>query len=1076
MRRTLLIFLFLLLATTVAATTRIPACSGGIDCTVGFPPAIDSDCDGNADSEDNCDFTCNPNQEDTNNNGIGDACEETTPGTPNYVVTKTASRSSLTGSGSVDYTITVSNTATSSAQVRLDDTLTIPAGWQATVSNTHVSAQDGVTVSGTSATTVVGPYTINGLTSTRGTVEITYRVTYTAGASAANGTARNVASLTSGPRDVATVTLQRTSTPPGGLCQGTNCAVGYPPSLDSDCDGNADSEDNCDFTCNPNQEDTNNNGIGDVCDSTNAYSIQKTANPGPYRDGDLVTYTIQIFANSDTSGGTVRYTDSFTTSSTIGSNGAYVTFVAGSQQITNINSQTTVSGTVDGNGITINNLRSSQGPITVTYQGRVSTPTLFSGSGTVTNTARLSTGATASASVTILPATTGGTVALTKSVSNAQPANGEIITYTITVRNTGSTNIQQVVVTDSIGEGFGVLTGTRGGDVIFQGTETVTGTVSGTAYNQSYQGSVATRSGITLFSIPGNAVVTIRYQARVDTTTLGPRVSSAVFNTARAAGQSATARLTLVGVVIPPAGANTPPLIAPISNQVQTCGIGFAPIDLDDFIRDAQSPNTELIVSVDGNRLLQATVDPNTHVLTVRDPTGVLDNVRETLRITVRDPQGLTATRSITYSVVRTTFGKPVVSGIPDQIIRKGKDFDSFDLDSYTQIGGTPLANRTVDYYVTGSTIFDVTISDENIVNIEYDNDIFKFADVDQISEELTFTMRGCSEAFDKAVFTVVRDYPGPDEVYQDGTNRKTCVLVPAPGVMIKDTDCDGVPDGDDNCVDVKNPDQRDSNRDGIGDACDVTISCEPQVATGLDTGKAITVQMEVENNMPVEATTIRYTAAIEKLGVRDSRTTTAPVNGELGEATLRLRLPSCAPAGNYQLTCSVQVAGHTTTSQRSLRIEPSSLCNEAGTDSSATIFQTQDVIAGSTYGAAYPILITNDGEVQRSYVLSVDGILPWGDYVFESGGVVVVPPKQTVTTSLRVYALPEAITGNYPFKVIMKSGADQKETYLRANVVPSDVLPGSQSGVKASDVLWLAIIVLVFGVLLFAAYRASKR
>jgi hypothetical protein len=65
-----------------------------------------------------------------------------------------------------------------------------------------------------------------------------------------------------------------------------------------------------------------------------------------------------------------------------------------------------------------------------------------------------------------------------------------------------------------------------------------------------------------------------------------------------------------------------------------------------------------------------------------------------------------------------------------------------------------------------------------------------------------------------------------------EGTHQFTVVATDAVGnqssatrtfrVVGRDSDRDDVPDSRDNCVDVRNPDQADSDRDGVGDACDV--------------------------------------------------------------------------------------------------------------------------------------------------------------------------------------------------------------------------------------------------------------
>jgi hypothetical protein len=52
--------------------------------------------------------------------------------------------------------------------------------------------------------------------------------------------------------------------------------------------------------------------------------------------------------------------------------------------------------------------------------------------------------------------------------------------------------------------------------------------------------------------------------------------------------------------------------------------------------------------------------------------------------------------------------------------------------------------------------------------------------------------------------------------------------------VLAKDSDGDGIPDGSDNCPNVANPDQMDSNNNGVGDACDA-VNRPPVANAGPD-------------------------------------------------------------------------------------------------------------------------------------------------------------------------------------------------------------------------------------------------
>ncbi|MBO7131007.1 MAG: tandem-95 repeat protein, partial [Fibrobacterales bacterium] len=128
---------------------------------------------------------------------------------------------------------------------------------------------------------------------------------------------------------------------------------------------------------------------------------------------------------------------------------------------------------------------------------------------------------------------------------------------------------------------------------------------------------------------------------------------------------------------------NDPPVIKPIAAQTINEGGAFADVNLDEYVSDADHPNSLLKWSIEGGKELKATIDPKSHKLSVKVPSKLWNSkVPENFTLRVSDPGGLTATAKLSY-MVNSINNLPEIKAIKGQTIKEGGEFKPVKLSDY---------------------------------------------------------------------------------------------------------------------------------------------------------------------------------------------------------------------------------------------------------------------------------------------------------------------------------------------------------------------------------------------------------
>lgn len=232
-----------------------------------------------------------------------------------------------------------------------------------------------------------------------------------------------------------------------------------------------------------------------------------------------------------------------------------------------------------------------------------------------------------------------------------------------------------------------------------------------------------------------------------------------------------------------------------------------------------------------------------------------------------------------------------------------------------------------------------------------------------------------------------------------------------------------------------------------------------------IEAGRTVDFLVKLENIGNEDLEDLTIIVEVPGLGLAE-----AQVLAELDEDESKtveefgIWVPRCADPGTYDVTLTVDYDKYEQESvTRQLTVLASDTCSAQPTvppQGGRTLIQvtsTQSVFMGDA-GAVYPIIITNNEAMQKTYTLRVLGLEAWGVSSFDPANVLIVGPGESKTVFLQVNANDDAEAGETYFQLEVSDGVDTVSKSLLANIVDD----AGANGVDLKKGLEITLIVLV--------------
>ncbi len=247
--------------------------------------------------------------------------------------------------------------------------------------------------------------------------------------------------------------------------------------------------------------------------------------------------------------------------------------------------------------------------------------------------------------------------------------------------------------------------------------------------------------------------------------------------------------------------------------------------------------------------------------------------------------------------------------------------------------------------------------------------------------------------------------------------------------------------------------------------------------SNSVEAGSYLLVNAKIINRGEKDEEDIRVTASIPELDLEDSYYIDELEEDESKTSEeLFLRIPACTEPGVYEVVFEAEYDEEydSVTETTDIEVVESELCgaesDDGETQSTISIgSQTQQIVRGK--GATYSVTITNEGNSDKTYSVSVSGVDDWGTLRVDPSTTVLVKAGQTKSVFAFVTANNKADVGQKSFVMTISTGDNSQPIQLYANLVK-----GESSARKWAEVVLIALVILLIVLGLVIGFSRMRR